>query len=322
MRVSLVPPAWAIHWISDLTDWQRRPLPVARMRPFDLPDDAYFEYAYLDASGQPRPDPDNPNPSANPWWPYARSLLGPRYRPHPLAEVGNARPRGQLLRLQWTSSVLTGRRRVTIYTPAGHATDALPIVLFQDGKAYQHWGKAPQILDRLVSAGACRPAHLVLSTPGDRTRDYAFNPAFRRFVCEELLPRVETRIRGTGQRIALGASLGGLASALLVWHHPDLFGTVCAQSGAFLLGTVPGGLDPYHGPEWLTEQVSTAPGPRNVRWYLDCGTLEWLHGPNRRLAEALRRKGYEVVFQERAAGHNWVNWRNGLPEALRYALGS
>jgi enterochelin esterase-like enzyme len=57
-----------------------------------------------------------------------------------------------------------------------------------------------------------------------------------------------------------------------------------------------------------------------VRWYLDCGTLEWLTESNRRLAEALREKNYEVEFQLRSAGHNWTNWRNGLAGALRFVL--
>ena len=41
MRVDLQPPAWATHLLSDLTDWQRAPLPAADVAPFDLPDDAY-----------------------------------------------------------------------------------------------------------------------------------------------------------------------------------------------------------------------------------------------------------------------------------------
>lgn len=116
----------------------------------------------------------------------------------------------------------------------------------------------------------------------------------------------------------MGASLGGLVSAVLAWEHPELFGTVVAQSGAFL-GT-PEGPDHYRSEaSWLLERVR-AEAPKPIRWHLDCGTLEWLLEVNRELAAALDDKGYEVQYRERPAGHNWVNWRNGLAAALRFAL--
>jgi hypothetical protein len=40
MRIELTPPDWATHIQSDLTDWQRAPLPVEELAPFDLPDHA------------------------------------------------------------------------------------------------------------------------------------------------------------------------------------------------------------------------------------------------------------------------------------------
>jgi enterochelin esterase family protein len=58
-----------------------------------------------------------------------------------------------------------------------------------------------------------------------------------------------------------------------------------------------------------------------VAFHLDCGTLEWLLPSNRRLAEALRQGGHVVQQVERSAGHNWVNWRNGVADGLRFCLG-
>jgi enterochelin esterase family protein len=56
-------------------------------------------------------------------------------------------------------------------------------------------------------------------------------------------------------------------------------------------------------------------------WYLEVGTLEWLLAVNRRAAQALEERGANVVLRERSAGHNWTSWRNGIPDALRFALG-
>jgi enterochelin esterase-like enzyme len=312
MLVNLTPPPWAAHLISDLTDWRRRPLPIGRLVP--------FEYAYLDAAGRPRPDPDNPHPAANPWWPHARSLYGPLYRPGLFAEAGGTAPAGRTLRLTLPSRHLGQSRRILVYSPAGLAEAALPLVYIQDGGAYYHWGKTPLIVDRLLAARRLQPAHFIFITPRDREREYAFSAAYERFFSDELLPGVESRVRGAGLRIAMGASLGGLASAWLAWRRPDLFGTVASQSGAFLFSPADDSADPFTGSEWLLERIRRDPKPA-LRWCLDCGTLEWLLPAHRRLFAAMRERGYELHYRERHAGHNWVNWRDGLAALLQDALG-
>ena len=58
----------------------------------------------------------------------------------------------------------------------------------------------------------------------------------------------------------------------------------------------------------------------DLRWYVETGTLEWLTDINRKLGVALKEKGYDHVYQERNMGHNWMNWRSGLADALRFGL--
>jgi enterochelin esterase family protein len=319
MRVALTAPAWATHWLSDLTDWQRRPRPVAAMAPFTLPDDVYFEYAYRAADGALGPDPGNTRPRLNPWWPHACNLVGPEYRPDPVAQVGSARPQGRLERRTLASCRLGQRRSFYLYSPVGCAGDPLPHVLFQDGKAYLGWGKVAQVLDRLVACGDVPPAHLVLVPPVNRTREYAFDAAYCDFVADELVPAADAARPCDGTRVAWGASLGGLAAAWQAWRHPDLFATVVAQSGGFLYDPGQDLADPFRGGEWFARTVAAEP-VRPLRWYLDCGTLEWLHGPNVRLAAGLRARGYAARLVLRHAGHNWQSWRDGLAGALRFAL--
>jgi enterochelin esterase family protein len=322
MRIDLTPPPWATHLVSDLGDWWRRPLPVAELGPIDIPDDAYFEYAWLDGDGTPRPDPDNPNPPNNPWWEYARYLAGPDYRHDRWwAEIPpKTAPAGAVQRLRLASEHLGQQRHVIVYTPAGQEGRSLPQIWYQDGKAYFGWGKAPQVLDRLLAAGECAPAHLVFVPPVDRTREYHFHAPYRAFLLQEALPEVDGRAPCSGQRTAWGASLGGLCSAELAWQHPLSFQTVVAQSGAFLFhpDQRPGD-DPYAGQPWWAERVRTQAW-RPVRWQLQTGTLEWLHGPNRDLAAALAERDHGVAYQERPSGHNWTTWRNGLADGLRFAL--
>lgn len=322
MRVVLTPPPWATHLVSDLSDWSRDPVPVAALEPYDLPQDAYFEYAWVDRDGRRLPDPDNPNPRLNPWWPYACHLTGPAYAPEPHTLLSAQPAQGRTLRLEVASRILGGRRPLLVYSPAGMADTALPHVLFQDGLAYFGWGKAPRMLDLLVEEGLAQPAHLVFVPPRERTREYAFNADYLRFLCEEALPLAESRAPCDGRRTAWGASLGGLLSARLALARPDLFQGVVAQSGAFLFDP---GMDfdrPYDGKEALLQEVrQRGRDLPALRWHLDCGTLEWLLASNRRLAAALAELGQDAVLHTRSAGHNWVNWRNGLAAGLRHALG-
>lgn len=319
MRVDLRAPDWATHWLSDLTDWNREPVPVERMRPFELPADVYFEYAFQDAAGRRRPDPANENPILNPWWEFASNINGPDYHPHPLAMISGVAPAGRVLRLVVDSVLLGQTRRLLVYSPPGLAQAALPHVVFQDGKAYFGWGKVPQVLDSLMNTGQIGPAHLLFVPPRDRTWEYAFNPLFRRFLVEEVLPLVERHAPCDGRRVAWGASLGGLLSAQLAWQYPEIFQKVVSQSGAFLFSEDMDQANPFVGSEGFLKVVRKE-GGKNLAWHLDCGTLEWLLASNRNLRTELAGMGMRVALVERSAGHNWINWRNGIAAGLQFAL--
>ena len=319
MLVDLTPPDWARFLQSDLTDWQRAPLPVDDVSPFEIPDDAWFEYAWVDEAGERRPDPDNPNPILNPWWDFASNIAGPRYAPDPDVVPEGVKRRGRVLRMTVASKVLGKERHLLVYSPAGRAEDELPLVLFNDGKAYYGWGRTPQVMDRLLARGEIEPAHLVFVPPSQRTKEYAFNPAYRKFLTDELLPEVEKRIRCDGRRTVWGASLSGLLAGTLAVERPDLFQCVVSQSGAFLFSPDMDYANPFKGKESFIENLHEGE-PAAIRWHLECGSLEWLLGSNQRLAAALEQAGADVTFVVRSAGHNWVNWRNGLAAGLRRAL--
>lgn len=317
MEVRLSPPAWAAHLIADTTDWLRAPLPAAAVRPFELPDDAWFEYAWLDAGGTARPDPGGV-PAGNPWWPNACRLAGPDWRPHPDVPAVDAHAAGRLQRHRLESRRLGQTRRLFTYAPAG-PPGPRPLVLFQDGKACWHHGRVGPLVDALTAAGALRPAIYAFVQPERRGVEYAFHAPYRDHVLEEVLPFLDSVHPCDGERIAWGASLGALASAWIALEAPGTFAAVLAHSGAFLGAPWDEPHDPYAGGEWLLSQVRAGRG-RDVRWSLECGTLEWLIGAHRRLAAALRAGGYDHRARERAVGHHWANWRTGLPDALRWAL--
>lgn len=321
MKVTIDIPEWATHVVSDLTDMDRAPHPVdaAKVSKFtlELPDDVYFEYGFIDQDGEIQPDPANDRIADNPWYPNASALTGPDYEPDPYAQIELDRATGSLDRHRWQSDLLKTVRRMSIYTPAEQA-GPLPTIVVQDGTAFLRVARITAILQALVDEGKMAPARLVLVEPVDRTAEYGFNETYRRFVLEEVLPRAEEAHGEPTDLYLLGVSLGGLFSLTMALHHPDLVAGVATQSGAFL-GT-PEEPEFYDDDRsWILQRLADGVEP-SWRTYTDVGTLEWLTDVNRRVHEQLERASTPHAYDERHAGHNWVNWRNGLAQALQFLV--
>ena len=318
MKVTISVPEWAKSIVSDFTDMDRNPkIVTSETLSFEIPENAYFEYAFLDADGVMKPDPANPVKADNPWYPNASSIIAPNYQADTYANP-MAKAEGRVLRLRLESTHLKQTRRMIVYTPLGYEHQNLPVIYVQDGVAYYRIAKLAEVLEQLLSESLIRPAHLVFIEPNDRTAEYRFDANYRSFMTGELLPLVDTELQATSERMVMGASLGGLVSATLALENPHLFQTVIAQSGAFL-GS-PSELDFYRGKSsWILETLQER-DPLPIRWYSETGTLEWLTDINRKVHEVLLQKKYNHAYTERNLGHNWVNWRNGLGSGLQFAL--
>ena len=328
-QVIFSPPAGATALVGDMTDWQKKPpLPVQGTQPITLtlPRGAWVEYAWLDAAGEPFADPDNPQKSLNPWWSYPRAVEVGHYLRHPLWQRPDATQKGTAHRLTWPGTVFPGTRRAIVYTPHGHNPGRpTPVYYVQDGVAFYRTGKLGEVMDRAVEAGLAEGAVLVFVEPGDRSAEYYLNDRYLDFLRAEVFPRVEGEFATVSERGLWGASLGGLISLYLGSKHPELFSRVVSHSGAFIAR--PGATDPdgtintTTAGEWLRERLTAEP-PRHLKVSLDTGTLEWLTGPNRRMAGAFADTGILHQYREYPSGHNWVTWREALPEAFLYLQGA
>lgn len=328
MRLKINAPPWARQMISDLTDMDRDPLELngAESLPeLELPDDVYFQYGFVTDDGKVEPDPRRAEKATNIWYGEVSEVRGPNYRPDELADVAAEVATGSHERLRVTSEILNGAtRRATLYTPAGHAQAELPLVVVQDGVTFMRVGRLAAVLEALLERSEVRPARLLMVEPLDRLAEYAYDDDYASFVLDELIPSVAEAHPTARNRVWLGASLGGQASAYLFARGLETGqatrdDAVVALSGAFL--GAPGDADHYRSRrswllEWLVEQEAVS-----GRWHLDVGSLEWLHEVNVQVADALAKTGAESQLSVRSAGHNWVAWRDALPDALRFALG-
>ncbi|HEX7004189.1 MAG TPA: alpha/beta hydrolase-fold protein [Trueperaceae bacterium] len=322
MQAEINIPNWATHVVSDNTDMDRSPHPVdsSRVKSFRirLPDDVYFEYAFIDGEGRMRADPGNDLRAANPWYPEVSAIVGPEYRSSEYADLPEEIASGRLDRHRLESVRLGGVRRMTVYTPHGHEDAGMPLVIVHDGTAFLRLAGLPRVLEALLAQGKARPGRLAFVEPADRSAEYGFNEEYRAFTLEELLPFLEARYPMRGEPLLMGASLGGLVSATMALLHPERFSGLATFSGAFL-GT-PGDRDFYGSDEsWVLGQLK---GRKSLplRWYSEVGTIEWLTDVNREVHRELAGKAADHEYRERHAGHNWTNWRNGLGNALEFLL--
>ena len=110
-----------------------------------------------------------------------------------------------------------------------------------------------------------------------------------------------------------GSSLGGLGAACAALWHPETFGNVLSQSGAFDRAPLSAGdaAESSIEPNWLVRQFISSPR-KALRFYLDAGSAEFnatggadaILFCTRMLCDVLRAKGYEVHFQEFVGGHD------------------
>jgi enterochelin esterase family protein len=241
--------------------------------------------------------------------------------------------KGRVERTTVASKLLGTTRDVWIYTPPGYDTLArnaggLPLLLTFDGGEYVRSVPGPTILDNLIAAHRIAPMVAVFVASADEQRDAELgaNERYVEFLATELVPWVRSKYRiasSPAGNVVAGSSLGGLAAAFVAWRHPELFGNVLSQSGAFMFGA-PG--DPT--PERLTREIGASPR-RDVKLYLEAGIYETgrlangvdLLTANRHLRDVLRAKGYRVTYDEFAGGHSDLNWRTGYAKGLLALVG-
>lgn len=201
-----------------------------------------------------------------------------------------------------------GRQRaVWLYRSPGAGSSAKSVytlfVFLQS--EYIHELAVPATLQKLVASGEIPPTiAVVLDTSTERPADIANRAKFDRFVTKNLLPWLRARLGRLPEPknvVIAGFSVGGLTAAYIAYRHPDVFGNVLAQSGAFWRGNE-GANDP---PEWLTSELRSKPR-LPLRFYIEVGSEETSRSPNgvvfveanRHLRDTLAMKEYVFRYSE------------------------
>lgn len=209
--------------------------------------------------------------------------------------------------------------QVSVYTPRDYdAKKTYDLAVFFDGDSYVEDLGALDVLPHPMVV-------VTVDNSVNRLGDLANRAAFADLMAKDVIPAVRSRYsvtRDPAHVIIGGWSAGGLGAAYVAFRHPEVFGNVLSQSGAFWRGNE-GASEPG---EWLTEQFRKSP-KLPLRFYLDVGGEEShpsVNGipileANRHLRDVLRAKGYAMEYIEVAGGnHEPSHWKSALPAGLAY----
>ncbi|ACB76574.1 SMP-30/gluconolactonase/LRE family protein [Opitutus terrae] len=247
-------------------------------------------------------------------------------------------PGGELITFEFAQSkIFPGtRREVTVYVPQRYDPSRPACVYVnQDGVQFN----APAVFDQLIAAGEMpvtigvfvRPGVLPAANPAtaldriNRSFEYdSLSDAYVRFLLEELLPAVETKVTGDGRALRLsrsgndraigGASSGGIAAFTAAWERPDAFTRVFSAIGSY--AGLRGG-DAYPVLVRKTE-------PKPIRVFLQDGANDlnnfagdwWMM--NQTMERALAFAGYEVRSAWGERGHDNHDATAVFADAMRW----
>lgn len=325
---------FAPHLISDVSGWEEKPRPFKRVSTsakFDLPiwscslilpRDAYVEYAFYNPLTQEKAlDPLNQQTVNNGVGSRNNFFYMPETRPSAFSIRRTDVPTGTLTRYRVDAGFLEddSKRAVYLYKPPTQAP--VPLLIVYDGQDYLQRGKLATIVDNLIADKRIRPIALAFlqNGKGRRTVEYFCSDATLLWLEQAVLPLARKHLKlinigeHPGAYGVLGASASGLMSLYTGLRMPEIFGKILCQSGVFSLD----------GRDLAVVDLIRYSHARDIKIWMDVGTLDELLEDNRRMIALLDKRQYNVTYREFSAGHNYTAWRDdvwrGLEEMFPFA---
>jgi enterochelin esterase-like enzyme len=305
--------------MDDFHHWQDDPQMLTRQGPglwsfsFQLPEESYLEYAFIDKdTGMRLPDPFNPNLVDNGFKNLNNFFYMPPGKPTSLTQNKKGVHRGKVTRFQLsTAGLATGEKRVVhLYQPP--VKEPVPLLVVMDGQDYLHRIKLNSIVDNLIDGKRIRPIGIafVESSRESRILEYSCSESTLEFIFERVITLAQEHLFLTAPGIEpygiLGASLGGLSALYTGLRFPQVFSKVLCQSGAFDFSDFPG---------VIVDLARYVPS-HGIQVWMDVGKFEWLLEDNTKMYQLLAEKQHDVKLHEYNGGHNTTCWANDIWRGL------
>ena len=254
--------------------------------------------------------------------------------------------KGKVKEMDFYSNILKENRKIWVYTPPNFnkSGELYHFLVIFDGKAFLEFTKTPIILDNLQVDNVIPPvvAIFIHNYSGyQRGKDLNCYPPFAKFIAKELVPWTQRNYHISSnpkQLVTIGSSSGSLIASLIGFKYPETFGKILSQSGyyAWSPGTEWFQLNyQFYGKdyvrwwtkedeveeEWLVKQFLKSE-KLPLKFYINVGNLETRAiKAIRNFRNMLQKKGYTHYYEEYPGGHEYIAWREYLPDGLIYLIG-
>jgi enterochelin esterase-like enzyme len=283
-----------------------------------LPALAAGAYRYrFTVDGVPTSDPNNPATSesnGNAW-----SLF---YVPGaPFMDTQRV-AHGSVAEVHYFSTALGRTRRMHVYTPPGYEKnrETYPVLYllhgaFDGDDSWSTVGRSGFIVDNLIAAGDAKPMIVVM--PDGHTSRFGgggggLNTAdFVKEFTADIKPYVESTYRARTERkdtAIAGLSMGGAQTLDIAFGDLSSYAYVGVfSSGVFGIA---------NNADWENThraQLDAAAAKRGLDlvWF-STGKDDFLLDTTKQTVAMLEKHGFDVVYEESAGGHTWINWREYL----------
>jgi len=247
-------------------------------------------------------------------------------------------PHGAVSEVTYFSQSLRRFRRMHVYTPPGYESGSkkYPVFYllhgaFDTDDAWSTVGRAGFILDNLVAGKKAVP--MVVVMPAGHTGPFSFammnrgssQPTRDEFVedfLNDIKPYVEKNFRvftDRQHRAIAGLSMGGTQSLNIAIPNLKEYSAIGVfSSGIFELGGMRFGGGTDSGPSWEQRNLKML-DDRNLKsdlhlFWFATGKEDFLVKVSQNTVELFKKHGFNVVYNETAGAHTWINWREYLSE--------
>jgi len=263
-------------------------------------------------------------------------------------------PQGRVIEGLSMPSKITGYHvNYAIYLPPDYETSkrSYPVVYLLHGysdneTAWIQFGEVHLTADRAIASREIPPMIIVM--PDAKVTFYVNDAAgkdrYEDMFFQEFIPYIEKTYRIRGQkefRAVSGLSMGGYGALIYALKHPDMF-VACAPFSAAVWTDEEILAMPSDGfirrmerigctdlnnrlcENWrknsVLDLVKTLPKEKieSVRFYIDCGDDDFLIKGNMALHALMTDLKIKHEFRVRDGAHNWVYWRTGIGDALKF----
>lgn len=221
---------------------------------------------------------------------------------------------------------LGNERAIWIREPRD-STTSHNLVIFLDAERYRNRVGATSVIDSLQ--GEIADSWIVFvseESAASRWRECPCHAPFAGFIAEELIQFLGREVLDLGavkRKTLIGLSYTGLAAAYIAKEYPGAFQRIICQSASF-----------WWNECWLVGEYRKFLPGHDLAFYLDVGVGENRENVDhgnvfqhvsqidavRRFRDALLDGGIPTYYREFDGGHEYDQWAQTLPDALRWCV--